>query len=71
MQRATGGREGGGSDYAALDASIKGGFLSSLFGDPDAPQSCRILCHMSVESSRIVITEPIDSMEYNHWTSEA
>ena len=62
---------GGGSDYAALDASIKGGFLSSLFGDPDAPQSYRILCHLSVERSRIAITGPMDSMEYNHWTSEA
>ena len=66
------GEEGGeGYEYAALEAAIKGEFLSSLFGDTDDPQSCRILCHLSVESSSIMITEPMDSMEYNHWTSKA
>ena len=39
------GEEGGkGYEYAALEAAIKGEFLSSLFGDTDNPQSCRILC---------------------------
>ena len=61
----------GGAEYAALEAAIEEEFLSALFGDPDAPQSYRILCHLSVERSRIAITGPMYSMEYNHWTSEA